>query len=198
MPFQDRQTPVRARVAALLAAARTRADWKRLGAWLDEEGAELRAPLLADARARGIALDDEALTWPGKRLLRRARGAEEGARERKNPIRRDEAFTCAHCGRGVPAGGATVRDHCPWCLRSLHVDEVPGDRAAGCGGLMDPVGLEIGGRAEAVIRYRCRACGLEHRNRAAVDAEPPDDPEALRGLAALGERWVGTAPPAGA
>lgn len=190
MPHRDRQTPVKARLAALLAAARTRADCKRLGAWLDGDGAELREPLLADAWTRGIELEEDALTWPGKRLLRRARGTEEEARERRNPIRIDEAFTCAHCGREVPVGGATVRDHCPWCLRSLHVDRVPGDRAVHCGGVMDPVGIDLGGRVEAVIRYRCRVCGLLHRNRAAVDALPPDDPEALRGLAALGERWA--------
>jgi predicted RNA-binding Zn-ribbon protein involved in translation (DUF1610 family) len=194
MPFRDRHQPVKVRIAALLAAARTRADWKRLGEWLDGEGTELRAPLLAEARERGIDLEEGALAWPGKRLLRRARGVEEVARERKNPIRRDEGFTCVHCGRAVPVGGATVRDHCPWCLRSRHVDRVPGDRASACGGVMDPVGLELGGRAEAVIHYRCRVCGGEHRNRAALDADPPDDHEALCGLAALGERWVVTTP----
>jgi DNA-directed RNA polymerase subunit RPC12/RpoP len=190
--YRDRLLPIPQRVAALLAAARTRGDWKRLGAWLDEEGEDLRKPLIADALRRGCPLPADAATWPGKRLLRRARGAEDPARERRNPIRLDEAFICAHCGRAVPEGGASVRDHCPWCLRSLHVDRVPGDRAAGCGGLMDPVGIDLGGRAEVVVRYRCRRCGHEQRNRAALDADPPDDPAALRRLAA-----GPTAPPGG-
>ena len=189
MTYRDRRAPLRARAEALLAAAGTRGDCKRLGAWLDGEGEPLRAPLLELARARGAALPEEALAWPGKRLLRLCRGASEAAQVRRNPIRRDEAFRCGHCGREVPAGGAQVRDHCPWCLRSRHVDRVPGDRAADCGGLMDPIGIELEGRAGAVIRYRCRACGGEHRNRAAAGSDPPDDPAALTRLSALGERW---------
>jgi predicted RNA-binding Zn-ribbon protein involved in translation (DUF1610 family) len=195
MPHRNRRTPVPKRVAALLEAARTRSDWKRLGAWLDDEGRELRAPLLAEARRRGAELPDEALCWQGKKLIRRARGAEDEARQRRNPIRIDEPFECAHCGLAVPPGLSRVRDHCPSCLRSLHVDVVPGDRAAGCGGLMDPVGVELGGRAEVTIRYRCRRCGYEHRNRAGLDVVPPDDAEALRRLAALGERWEEDLPP---
>ena len=195
MTHRDSRLPAAKRVAALLANARTRVDCKRLGAWLDDDGAELRAPLLADARRRGVDLPDDALGWPGKRLLRRARGEEAGARERRNPIRIDEAFRCAHCGRQVPAGRTRVRDHCPFCLRSLHVDVVPGDRAAGCGGLMDPVVLELGGRCEMVIGYRCRLCGHEHRNRAALNVDPPDDQSQLRRLAALGDRWEEDLPP---
>lgn len=195
MSFRDRRFPPHKRVAALLAETRGRAECKRLGAWLDDEGRELRVPLLEEARRRGVDLPDEAVAWPGKRLLRRARGAEQAARERRNPIQRDEAFACQHCGREVPPGRSRVRDHCPFCLRSLHVDIVPGDRAAGCGGLLDPVGLEVGGRQGMVIRYRCRLCGYEHRNRAALDVEPPDDPELLRLLSARGERWEEALPP---
>ncbi len=196
MPYRDTRLPLPKRIAALLDQARGRADCKRLGAWLDDEdGQALREPLLAEARRRGVDLPDEAVSWPGKRLLRRARASEASARVRRNPIRIDEAFTCDHCGRPVPPGHSRVRDHCPFCLRSLHVDVVPGDRAAGCWGLMDPVGIELGGRAEAVIRYRCRRCGHEHRNRAAIDVEPPDDPALLRRLAALGERFEEDLPP---
>ncbi len=47
-----------------------------------------------------------------------------------------EAFVCKVCGRTVPPEGAgsEYRNHCPYCLSSLHLDTVPGDRAAGCGG----------------------------------------------------------------
>lgn len=197
MPYRDTRLPMHKRVAALLDAARTRSDCKRLGAWLDDEdGAPLRQPLLDEAARRGVELPDPAVGWPGKRLLRRARGTEAQARQRRNPIRIDEAFDCLHCGRPVPRGVSRVRDHCPGCLRSLHVDDVPGDRAADCGGLMDPVGIDLGGRAEVVIRYRCRRCGYEHRNRAAIDVDPPDDPALLRRLVALGDRFEEELPPA--
>ena len=56
-------------------------------------------------------------------------------------IMRNETFTCHKCGKDVtlhPTGSA--RNHCPYCLYSLHVDtESPGDRASDCHGLMDPI-----------------------------------------------------------
>ena len=163
----------------MFARATSRGAIKRLGEALDREGDEsLRAALVAYGRKRGVELPDEAVTWPGKRLLRAAMAREDGARVAKNPTRLDEAFVCAHCGRDVPIGGRIVRDHCPRCLRSLHVDEVPGDRAAACGGLLDPVGLEVRGD-EQVLRYRCRRCGQEKVNRAATLGDHPDEASAL-------------------
>lgn len=52
----------------------------------------------------------------------------------------DDTFTCKHCGRVVvPIGAGTQhRNHCPNCLVSLHLDDEPGDRAADCGGQMEP------------------------------------------------------------
>ncbi len=100
-----------------------------------------------------------------ERLLRRARGADAAAQVRRNPIHRNEAFACAHCGADVPAApGGAVRNHCPLCLRSQHVDgPVPGDRASGCGGTMDPVSLDTTGGF--TVLQRCRRCGHERRNR---------------------------------
>ncbi|MBN2801346.1 MAG: RNHCP domain-containing protein [Deltaproteobacteria bacterium] len=94
---------------------------------------------------------------------------------------RDEAFTCLHCGAEVPPMGHTARDHCPHCLRSLHVDVVPGDRANPCGGLMDPVGVELAGE-RVTIHYRCRACGEQHRNKALLDGAQPDTWRAIVAL----------------
>ncbi|MCB9681565.1 MAG: RNHCP domain-containing protein [Alphaproteobacteria bacterium] len=90
----------------------------------------------------------------------------------------DEAFTCVACGRSVPAAGRTARDHCPYCLRSLHVDNVPGDRAADCGGRMDPFEVEVRGH-EIAIHYQCTRCRAEKWNRAVTDTDVPDDWEAL-------------------
>lgn len=79
-----------------------------------------------------------------------------------------EDFTCGHCGREVRGDGYT--NHCPACLWSMHVDIQPGDRLAGCGGLMEPVAVEVRS-GEYVIVHHCETCGLERRNRtAAADA----------------------------
>jgi len=165
--------------ALLTGASEGRRALKRLGAELDARGPGWKAGLVALAGERGVVLPAEAAGWPGKKLLRRAQGRDAEARVRRNPIRRDEAFTCAHCGAGAAPGGARVRDHCPACLCSLHVDEVPGDRAADCAGVLDPIGLEVAA-GESVIRYRCRRCGAERRCR----AHPGDDPTALAALSA--------------
>jgi predicted RNA-binding Zn-ribbon protein involved in translation (DUF1610 family) len=175
-----------ARLHEIIEQARSRSAIKRLGAWLDDEGEDLRPLLLAEGRSRGADLPDEAVRWPGKRLLRLALGREDEARKPGNPTRLDEPFTCVACGREVPPGSRLGRDHCPWCLRSLHVDVVPGDRASSCGGILDPVGVEVGGRPGMVIQYRCRKCGYVHRNRAMLDGSVPDDAAALRRLAAGG------------
>jgi len=96
----------------------------------------------------------------------------------------NNAFTCANCGAAVlPLQNGSVRNHCPVCLHSLHVDVLPGDRASECGGVMVPVGVEQSGKKGWVILYRCRQCGLAGRNRAALDdPAQPDDWTALVAL----------------
>ncbi len=96
--------------------------------------------------------------------------------------RRVEDFVCEVCGLRVHGTGYT--NHCPRCLWSKHVDVHPGDRAAGCHGLMQPVGLEVE-RGRYVIVHRCTRCGLVRRNRAA----PEDDFEALLRLARGEPTW---------
>ncbi len=86
--------------------------------------------------------------------------------------RRRENFTCAHCGAITAGNGYT--NHCTQCLWSRHVDINPGDRAATCGGLMEPCDYEIKG-GETILLHRCTACGFERRNRLA----PNDDLAAL-------------------
>lgn len=167
------QEPMLERARALIDGARSRGQLKRDGAAIDADP-RLRDAVIAAARAAGNPLPPQAADWPGKRLLRRARARDVQAQQRTTPIARDEAFTCAHCGLDVPAHGRTARDHCPACLRSLHVDVVPGDRAAGCGGLLDPIGL-VGSPHAPRIRYRCRRCGAERVNQAILDGAPPDD-----------------------
>lgn len=174
--------PPTVNVATLL-AARSRGEVRRLGAWLDGAGREHRPALAAAATARGVHLPDGWEDLPGKKLLRLCLARDDEAQVRRNPIARDEAFRCAVCGADVPPGGRRPRDHCPFCLRSLHVDDVPGDRAAGCGGVLEPVAV-VRTSAGADLEYRCLRCGVARRNRVLDDVTPPDDRVALAALAA--------------
>jgi len=54
--------------------------------------------------------------------------------------RQKEDFVCGECGTTVSGTGYT--NHCPQCLWSMHVDVNPGDRAAACGGMMEPKKVE--------------------------------------------------------
>ncbi len=93
-----------------------------------------------------------------------------------------EGFICRHCGRGVnPCQyGSQHRNHCPYCLWSLHVDDAPGDRASHCKGSMQPLAVWVRQDGEWAIIHRCASCGCLKSNRIAGD----DDPWALMALAA--------------
>ncbi len=86
----------------------------------------------------------------------------------------EDSFTCKVCGRLVVSAGAGSghRNHCPNCLSSLHLDLEPGDRAADCGGIMDPVGVWVRKNREWAIIHRCRRCGQLSSNRVAADDNP--------------------------
>jgi hypothetical protein len=132
----------------------------------------------ADGTALRAALHEAGLEERDPRaLLRRASRRGPRSQVRKNPIARNEGFRCAACGvDSGPGPGAAIRNHCPNCLRSLHVDgPVPGDRLSSCHGLMDPVSWEQRG-GEWRVTFRCRRCGHERRNRLYPDwADGPDD-----------------------
>lgn len=169
------------RARTLIDSARTRADCKRLGQELDRDG-DLRRAVIDEARSRGVDLGDDALGWPGKRLLRRARGREAASRRVGNPIALDESFACVHCGRPIPPHGRSARDHCPHCLWGLHVDDrVPGDRASTCRAPLEPVGVDRKGE-KWILVYQCTGCGATRRNQVLLDGEPPDDWEAVVAL----------------
>lgn len=76
--------------------------------------------------------------------------------------RKREDFVCEHCGTLVKGNGYT--NHCPNCLYSKHVDVNPGDRAEECGGLMEPVDLELKDGKYTVV-HRCQKCGFVRRNK---------------------------------
>ncbi|MBE6458281.1 MAG: RNHCP domain-containing protein [Alphaproteobacteria bacterium] len=76
--------------------------------------------------------------------------------------RTKEDFICEHCGTEVKGDGYT--NHCPHCLYSKHVDINPGDREEDCGGLMEPVDLELKD-GKYIIVHRCQRCGFVRRNK---------------------------------
>ena len=86
----------------------------------------------------------------------------------------NDIFSCRVCGRQVfpLSTGGEHRNHCPNCLTSLHLDDEPGDRAAECGGVMDPIGVWVRGKGEWAVLHRCRRCGVIRSNRVAGDNNP--------------------------
>ena len=80
----------------------------------------------------------------------------------------DEEFTCINCGKKVNKLGYTARDHCNYCLYSLHVDINPGDRKNNCLGLLTPIDIEKFKNTYKII-YKCDKCGQIHKNIMAED-----------------------------
>jgi hypothetical protein len=90
-----------------------------------------------------------------------------------------EDFVCGDCG--FPVQGTGYTNHCPRCLWSRHVDEMPGDRLSPCGGLMEPISVEVRGNTYRIL-HRCQKCGKEKWNQ----ASPADD---FDRLLAIAEGW---------
>ncbi|WP_053335772.1 RNHCP domain-containing protein [Salinispira pacifica] len=84
-------------------------------------------------------------------------------------------FRCTHCGTAVipPASGSRHRNHCPACLRSLHVDLLPGDRRSRCRDIMHPIALWVKDDGELSILHRCEKCGTVKSNRILPDDSEP-------------------------
>lgn len=81
----------------------------------------------------------------------------------------DESFVCQVCGKKVEKLGYTARDHCPFCLCSLHVDENPGDRNCNCLGILRPIAIEKAKKDQYKIVYICDKCKMQKKNIAAKD-----------------------------
>lgn len=86
----------------------------------------------------------------------------------KKFVMRDEEFVCQNCGKKVLPLNYTARDHCPYCLYSIHVDINPGDRQNKCQGLLKPVGIEKFKDTYKII-YECLKCHKHHKNIMAKD-----------------------------
>lgn len=95
--------------------------------------------------------------------------------ETKRFTKNDSGFVCVHCGKTVPPLGKTSRNHCPYCLWSLHLDVLPGDRACDCGGAMEPISALPDAKKGWIVIHRCQKCGEIRRNKAALDGNVPDN-----------------------
>lgn len=78
----------------------------------------------------------------------------------KKFTRRIEDFNCEKCGAKTIGTGFT--NHCSKCLWSKHVDINPGDRAANCGGMMEPVKIDFE-KGKYIINHKCVKCGFQKR-----------------------------------
>jgi hypothetical protein len=97
-----------------------------------------------------------------------------------------EDFECENCGLHVSGNGFT--NHCPECLCSKHVDDVPGDRAMldECGCLMEPVGVR-NTRGGVALVHKCINCNVESINR----TSPDDDQDELQRIIYASQRGRG-------
>jgi len=92
--------------------------------------------------------------------------------QRRGNRRHVATFRCRHCRLDVStsAPGTAHRNHCPNCLWSRHLDDdTPGDRAADCGSLMEPIAISVRSDGEWVLVHRCTGCDEVHLNRTAAD-----------------------------
>ena len=103
-------------------------------------------------------------------------------RRKRGDQRAHPSFRCQHCSREVSsaAWGTSHRNHCPWCLWSVHKDEQVGDRRSACGGGMEPIAIWVRDRSEWALVHRCGTCHTLRVNRIAGDDYEP----ALLSLAA--------------
>lgn len=85
-----------------------------------------------------------------------------------------------NCGREIQPSSQSCRNHCPYCLHSVHLDVFPGDRAADCGGLMVPMEVIYHTKKGYQVIHRCQKCGVETKNILSLD--DPVQPDSLEAV----------------
>ncbi len=88
----------------------------------------------------------------------------------------NSAFVCANCGEEiVPLSNGSCRNHCPYCLCSMHVDNEIGDRQNQCRGIMKPIGVKYNTKKGYQIIHKCKKCGFTRVNKVAENTDMPDN-----------------------
>lgn len=88
----------------------------------------------------------------------------------------NSGFTCVVCKKCILPLKRGFRNHCPFCLRSLHVDsKIPGDRKSTCHGIMEAIQLKSSGKKGWQIVHKCQKCCEEKVNKIAEGDVQPDD-----------------------
>lgn len=84
-------------------------------------------------------------------------------------------FICENCGQDImPLNNGSYRNHCPYCLYSKHVDNMPGDRQSMCKGLMKPIGTRITSKKGIQIIHECINCNIRKANKVAENDTQAD------------------------
>jgi len=88
----------------------------------------------------------------------------------------NENFNCAVCEREIKPHPSSCRNHCPFCLSSLHLDINPGDRLSPCKGVMKAISYDLNSKKGLMIHHKCTKCDEIKVNRSAHEATvQPDD-----------------------
>lgn len=84
---------------------------------------------------------------------------------------RNESFSCENCKKEVEKDTTWwVRNHCPYCLFSKHLDEkFPWDRLSECWGMMEVVGIDYKKNKWWMIEHGCKICSKKILNKVAED-----------------------------
>jgi len=91
-------------------------------------------------------------------------------------------FECQECGKEVlPVTNGSYRNHCPFCLYSMHLDILPGDRKEACRGLMEPIGLRQSSK-RLQLTHQCMRCDAIRVNKLAENTVQPDEIDAIIAL----------------
>ncbi len=78
-------------------------------------------------------------------------------------------FVCVNCGCEVPPQiDSSIRNHCPKCLYSLHVDIFPNDNANSCHALMRPIDA-IENEGQLFLVHKCTFCDKSSKGRVVID-----------------------------
>lgn len=89
----------------------------------------------------------------------------------------NQDFICIVCQKQVTRlQCGSYRNHCPFCLSSLHVDrDLPGDRKSTCHGVMEASGVRFHTKKGWQIVHKCKKCHAEKVNKIVEDDLQSDD-----------------------